>query len=92
MFDDTLEKLKTYFSTRKIIEVKFSEKVVQSALDKFNVVAADAHSANIEVDVSKLDLKREVSRIFSELPVNDININNIAIEEVIKHIYRRDTA
>lgn len=87
VFDDSLVKLTTYFSNKKLIEVKFREQVGPEKLKDFQVVKADSFSADIEVDLAGKDLQSEVSKILGALPVHDINISNIAIEDVIKQIY-----
>lgn len=87
VFDDYLTKLTTFFSNKKLIEVKFKEQVSQEMLQHFHVVSADAFSANIEVELTGNNLQSEVSKIFGTLPVHDINISNIPIEDVIKQIY-----
>ncbi|MGE5607184.1 MAG: ABC transporter ATP-binding protein [Bacteroidota bacterium] len=87
VFNDSLAKLTTFFSNKKLIEVKFKEQVSQEKLIGFQVVTSDSFSANIEVELDGKDLQSEVSKIFGALPVHDINISNIAIEDVIKQIY-----
>ncbi len=88
VFNDSIDKLKTYFSDKKIIEVKFSRQIDVSLLEGFNVMSSGPHFANIEIKTENTNLQDEISKIFKVLPVQDININNISIEEVIKHIYR----
>lgn len=87
VYDETLENLTTYFDNTKVIEIKFTEPVKESQLDAFNVLSATNMTANIEVNLTGSTIKDEVSKLFATLPVHDININNIDIEEVIKHIY-----
>ena len=87
VFNDTIDKLKSFFSDQKVFELKFSRKITGEQLEGFKVVQSDDFSASIEVDIAHSDLQSEVNRVFTRLPVMDININNISIEEVIKHIY-----
>ena len=87
VFDDSIDKLKCYFSDKKIIEVKFSKHVNESLLRDFKVISGGPFHANIEIETVGTSLRDEISKIFYELPVQDINVNNINIEEVIKHIY-----
>ncbi len=88
VFDDYLAKLTNFYSNKKLIEVKFREQVSPEKLKGFHVVTFDSFSANIEVELAGKDLQSEVAKIFGTLPVHDINISNIPIEEVIKQIYR----
>ena len=87
VFNNSIEKLKTYFSDKKIIEVKFSRQINESLLEGFKVTSSGPFFVNIEIETIDNSLQEEISKIFKELPVQDINVNNINIEEVIKHIY-----
>lgn len=87
VYDDSLQKLKTYFDKKKVIEIRFLKEIKKEMLEDFCLEKFDGISAKIEVDLSTKDLKGELYKMFSVLPVQDININNIAIEEVIRHIY-----
>ena len=87
VFNDTLEKLKKYFANRKLIELQFRTPVSETALSGFRVKHATDITASIEVDIEKNPLETAIARLFGSLPVTDININNISIEEVIRHIY-----
>ncbi|THF74083.1 ABC transporter ATP-binding protein [Cohnella fermenti] len=87
VFDDAMGKLSTFFRNRKIIEVKFAEPVGEALLDGYDVIEFGGLNARIEVNVEDKDIKHHVYDILGRLPVVDINITNIPIEEVIKHIY-----
>lgn len=87
VFNDCIDKLKTYFSDKKIIEVKFNRQVDPALLEGFKVTSSGPFSASIEIETLNTSLQEEISRIFKILPVQDINVNNINIEEVIKYIY-----
>ncbi|HEX3029466.1 MAG TPA: ATP-binding cassette domain-containing protein [Clostridia bacterium] len=87
VFNDSIDCLKTYFSDRKLIDVKFTEPISENALNGFNVVWSTPFSAKMEIDLKCSNIQDEVFRIFTTLPVQDINIENINIEEVIKQIY-----
>ncbi len=87
VFNNSIEKLKTYFSDKKVIEVKFSRQINPSLLEGFKVTSSGPYFVNIEIETINTSLEDEILKIFKELPVQDINVNNINIEEVIKHIY-----
>jgi ABC-type uncharacterized transport system ATPase subunit len=38
--------------------------------------------------LSNSEIRNEINKIFDKLPVNDITIENIEVEEVIKQIYK----
>jgi ABC-2 type transport system ATP-binding protein len=87
VYNDTLEKIQTYYSKKKIIKVKFLHTVLPELLEGFNVIQSDRLSAEIEINLEEMDIKEAIYLIFEKLPVQDIDIANIQIEEVIKEIY-----
>lgn len=87
VFDDSIQELKKYYPDKKIVEVKFTNPVESFELSSFSAKLNDSFSAIIEIDLSRLELQQEIARIFEQLPVRDLNISSIAIEEVIKELY-----
>lgn len=86
-YDDSIETLKKYYSNKKTIEIKFSRPVNVDELSQFNVIEGNPGSAKIQIDLSQSDLQGEVYKILSVFPVQDINIESIGIDEVIKQVY-----
>ncbi|MCF2945155.1 ABC transporter ATP-binding protein [Paenibacillus tarimensis] len=87
VFDDTMQSLGSYFRDRKIIDVSFRELVPLDRLEDYKVLSYQALTAKIEVQLGEKDIKQYMSEIFDCYPIKDINISNIRIEDVIKHIY-----
>ena len=58
-------------------------------VNKENVIKSDSLSAEIEINLEEMDIKKAVYMIFDKLPIQDIDITNIQIEEVIKELYAR---
>ncbi|MBN1698073.1 MAG: ATP-binding cassette domain-containing protein [Spirochaetales bacterium] len=87
VFDDTIDKLKSYFADRKMVELHFRRKIASSELAGYDVKEFSPLAARVELDMTRTKLEDEVARIFRTLPIRDINISNIDIEEVIKFIY-----
>ncbi|MBN2508985.1 MAG: ATP-binding cassette domain-containing protein [Spirochaetales bacterium] len=87
VFDHPLERLKKYFANKKLIELQFREPVRAQDLSGFKVQESGDLTASIEIDTDAHPLEKAIAEFFQRLPVSDININNISIEEVIKHIY-----
>ncbi|MBN2443334.1 MAG: ATP-binding cassette domain-containing protein [Spirochaetales bacterium] len=87
VFNDTITKLKGFFADKKIIELQFHHEVTSRDLSEFTVKAFEPFAASIEIDTTSMKLDEIVARVFRKLPVQDINISNIDIEEVIKFIY-----
>lgn len=87
VFNDTLEKIQTYYSKRKIVKVKFLSPIMRKMMADFNVIKSDSLSAEIEINLEEMDIKKAVYMIFDKLPIQDIDVTNIQIEEVIKELY-----
>ena len=88
VYDDTLDNLSRYFNDKKLIEVKFIRPVTREMLEGFDVKSFDPMLATLEIELQEGEtIQTVINEIFNRLPVKDININNIKIEEVIKQIY-----
>lgn len=87
VYDGSINNLRTYFANRKTVEVKFLSRIEDAKLKVFNIIEFNGLSAKIEVNLAEENLRDVVHKIFDELPVVDINIESISIEEVIKQIY-----
>lgn len=86
-FDDTMENLKGYYSHRKILQIHFDSPLSEKDLEGYRLLAFDAYSAKIEIDVRESAPQETISKLYSSFPINDITIENIPIEELIKDIY-----
>ena len=87
VFDDSLERLGGYFANRKIIKVAFKEAVGYEKLAAFHPTSYEKVKAEFAIDLAQQDVKSAISSLYGALPIEDINIENVSIEEVIKHIY-----
>ncbi|WEK54429.1 MAG: ATP-binding cassette domain-containing protein [Candidatus Cohnella colombiensis] len=87
VFDESMDKLSTFFSNSKIIDVKFAQPIDPSLFSAYTVVSSAPLSVQIEVDLTAKDIKVWIYEILEQFPVVDINITNIPIEDVIRHIY-----
>ncbi len=89
VYDGAIEKLHTLFADRKVIELKFKREVTADEIQGLDATLEDPFTANVVIDTAKSDVKAEIARLLDILPVRDININGISIEEVIKQIYEQ---
>lgn len=88
VYDGLLEGVRSLLPAKKLVEVKFSKEVHEEDLAEFTIKEFNSLTATIELDFnSDIDLTTQLYTIMKAFPVQDININNIKIEEVIKHIY-----
>lgn len=91
VYDGFLGGLQSYFAQRKQVEVKYFGEVASAALNQFQVVESRPGTVKIEIDLARHNLQDEVYRIFSALPVQDINIEGVGIEAVIRQIYSQSS-
>ncbi len=89
VYDGSIEKLHTFFADQKVIELKFSREVSEDEIKGLDAALFDPFTAKVVIDATKTDVKAEIARLLEILPVRDININGISIEEVIKQIYEQ---
>ncbi len=91
VFNDHISKLKTYLPNHKNIRVEFERPVSFAELKPFEPIYCDEMQARFEVDLSQSSVKSFVASLFEALPVADINIEGVNIEEIIRHIYTDTT-
>lgn len=88
VYDDTFANLGKFFSNKKLVEVKFTRPISRDMLEGFDVRSFDPKVSTLEINLPEDgSMQQDINKIFNKLPVQDININNIKIEEVIKQIY-----
>ena len=87
VYNGTLRDMKTMISNKKIVEIKFNKPVTPEMLAAFRTASLTPMNAVIDIEPGQ-DIQAELAKIIGSLPVQDININDISIEEVIKQIYR----
>ncbi len=86
-FNDTMENLKGYYSHRKILQIHFDSLLSEKELEGYQMLAFDGYSAKIGIDVRQLALKDAMIELYNRFPINDITVENIPIEELIRDIY-----
>jgi ABC-2 type transport system ATP-binding protein len=87
VYNDAMSQLNKYFSQKKLIDIQFHEPMGNKLLKDYTLLQSDELTATIELDLSEQDLRQFVYDLLGRLPVQDINIRNIPIEDVIKSIY-----
>ncbi|RED63166.1 ABC transporter ATP-binding protein [Cohnella lupini] len=87
VYNDAMSQLNKYFSQKKLIDIQFHEPMGKHLLKEYTLLHSDELTATIELDLTEQDLRQFVYDLLGRLPVQDINIRNIPIEDVIKSIY-----
>lgn len=89
VFDDYLLELKKYFENKRIIDLIFNQLVEPSCLKGFDVKKCSDYSAQLELHLEHTDLQTSLQTLFNTLPIKDLTINHIKVEEVIKALYQK---
>ncbi|HLD60947.1 MAG TPA: ABC transporter ATP-binding protein [Patescibacteria group bacterium] len=86
IYDGGLSKLMDQYIDQKILEITFTEDVSRAQLEKFGVIKEYAPQ-RVVLEVPKEQTKNSAVRILSDLPVDDVLINEVPIDDVIRKIF-----
>lgn len=91
IFDGTLDGLSRQFSDRRRIVLRFSETVEKQDVARFGeLVESDEFSASI--DVARDDTPKIAAAVLQALPVEDIAIEDVDVEEIIRKMFTAGAA
>lgn len=86
IYDGALKKLTDEYANKKILEVTFTEDVKDGAFSKMGLLKENSPQ-RIVLEIDKTEVKKVASKILNDFPVDDILINEIGVEEVIRNIF-----
>ena len=86
MYDGSLRALIDEHIDYKVLEVTFTEPVSTETLSAFGTVK-EYQPQRVVLEVSKNSAKEMAAQILTKLPVDDILINEVSIDDVIRHIF-----
>jgi ABC-2 type transport system ATP-binding protein len=86
-YDGNFEKLINTYIDHKILEVTFKKEVDDQKLEKFGKIKERAIK-RVVLEVSKEKVKEVAVKIMTELPVDDILINEVPVEEIVRKIFQ----
>ncbi len=86
IYDGKLAALLDEHADHKILEITFTEDIEKSTLQKYGTVKEYKTKYAI-VEVPKTSAKKVAAEILTKLPVDDILINEVSIDDVIRHIF-----
>lgn len=86
IYDGSLGKLLDTYVDKKILEVTFTSDVARSAVAVFGSVVEFTPQRAV-LEVPKAETKSAAIRILSTLPVDDVLINEVPIDDVIRKIF-----
>lgn len=87
IYDGDLQKIKEEFMSSKIIKIQTENRIKIPREKGLSVLEKNKFSATIEVDTNSCNLKKVIDQLMKENQINDILIQEQAIEEIIDSIY-----
>lgn len=91
VFDNSMEKLRTHLGDKKAVHV--TTRRTLPSLDQPGIMIRKQLSdrdAELELDLSKLKLNEFIKKLNEESIINDLTIESLEIENIIKDLYRQD--
>ncbi len=86
-FDGSLHALVQTVADHKEMTVKFSEPVKRDRIKGFGTVSA-FEGVRVTLHVPRDDVRTVAKQLLDELPVADLNIQEISIDEVVRKVFR----
>ncbi len=90
IFDGALDALSTRFSDTKRIRLRFERALQASDLEPFGRVISHQESESI-VEIARADTARVAAQILQKLPVEDVAIEEVEFDEVIRALFNRES-
>ncbi len=86
MYDGSLRALIDKNIHHKVLEVTFTESVSVATLEKYGTIK-EYQPLRVVLEIPKAEAKQTAAKILTKLPVDDILINEVSIDDVIRHIF-----
>lgn len=88
IFDGTLDSLSQRFSDSRRLRLSFSEEVEQADLERYGKVLTYEDSTAV-LDIPRADVAAVTGSVLNALPVSDIAVEEVDIDEVIRTLFER---
>lgn len=88
IFDGTLESLSQRFSDSRRLRLSFSEEVQRADLERYGKVLTYEDSTAV-LDIPRADVAAVTGSVLNALPVSDIAVEEVDIDEVIRTLFER---
>jgi len=86
VFDGALKELTDTYIDKKILEIVFSEKVSKTTVSKYGQVI-EYNPERVVLEIPKSEIKDAAASVLKDLPVDDILISEMPIDEVIRKFF-----
>lgn len=89
IYDGRTSTLKRQYLTRKIIDVRFAERLNGAfSIPGVTILKQGAYGVKLEFDSRAIPVERVVQQLMAVKPTQDINIADPPLEEIIREIYQ----
>lgn len=90
VFDNSLESLKNYLGSGKVVKLKTENKYRNKSLQGITLTKQISdYEIHLELDLKKIELNEFIKKIGEENTIQDISIEELPIEKVIKILYSK---
>ncbi|MDN9010665.1 ABC transporter ATP-binding protein [Brevibacillus laterosporus] len=89
VYDGNLNKVNELLNQKKLVKIQFSDPVQQSAVEAYGIVREHNEFESL-IELDREFLKQNSKLILEHLPVSDINVEDIPIEDSITILYKKD--
>ncbi|AMA72204.1 MULTISPECIES: ATP-binding cassette domain-containing protein [Aneurinibacillus] len=88
-YDGNLNKVNELLNQKKLVKIQFSSPVPQTAVEAYGIVKEHNEFESL-IELDREQLKQNSKLILEHLPVSDINVEDIPIEDSITILYKKD--
>ena len=86
VFDNSMEELLKKYKDKKYLTITLSEPIANKQIEKYGKVV-DHKSLSYTIEISKAKQSHTISQIMEKLPVDDIDIIHVPLEEIIGNMF-----
>lgn len=90
IYDGSIQKLIEQYADHKILKITFKENVPRDLLASFGEIK-EFDEKRVVLKIPNERVKEKAAKILTTLPVDDILIDEIEIEEVVRHVFEENT-
>jgi ABC-2 type transport system ATP-binding protein len=88
IYDDTLEKIKEKYATKKIVKLQTNKPLKFEQRDGIKIIKKTEFELEAEIDTKKVSFSKLASGFFERNDIEDVTIEEPPIEEIIEKIYK----
>lgn len=92
-FDNTMELLKNHLGTKKIIKLSTHTPLPEMAWEGVSITKTlSRYAVELELDLAVMDIDHFIKQVSDRSTINDLSIQDVPIESVIKDLYTAQRA